>query len=159
MRLSHSLAVLILAATAWALPAVSHADTVLYDDAGFVQGNQSFVQSFYISAPGTLTITLTDIPWLDTISGLTGFFSTTSGVVGSTFTGSETINVEPGTVYAHWFGDAQGSYDLGVLGVKIAFQPSITAVPIPASLCLFLSGLGILLAWQRRESLRLGAGV
>ncbi|MGD0492609.1 MAG: PEP-CTERM sorting domain-containing protein [Steroidobacteraceae bacterium] len=153
MKYRHLLTTSILALSAWLLPSAAvRADTVLYDSAGFVQGSQSFVQSFNITTAGTITMTLTDIPWLDAVSDLTGFLTTTSGVVGQAFSGSETMSVGPGTIYAHWFGDAQGTYDLGVVGVNISFQPSvITAVPLPASLCLLLSGVGILLGWQRRE--------
>jgi hypothetical protein len=138
---------------AWVLSiGAARADTVLYDSAGFVQGQQSFVQSFNITTPGTLTVTLSEFSWLDTISNLTGFVSTSSGVMGSTFSsGSESFSIGAGTIYAHWFGEAQGTYDIGVLGVKIMFQPNgVTAVPLPASLILLLSGLGVLLGWQRR---------
>jgi hypothetical protein len=152
MKYRHFFTASILALSAWVLPiAAARADTVLYDSAGFLEGSQSFVQSFNITTPGTITVTLTDIAWLDAITNLTGFLTTTSGVVGQAFSGSETMSVGPGTIYAHWFGEAQGPDDLGVLGVKISFQPSVAAVPLPASLCLLLSGLGILLGWQRRD--------
>jgi hypothetical protein len=139
----------------WALSiAAARADTVLYDSAGFVQGQQSFVQSFNITTPGTLTVTLSEFSWLDSISNLTGFVSTSSGVMGSTFgSGSESFNVGNGAIYAHWFGDAQGTYGIGVLGVKITFQPNgVTPVSLPAPLLLLLSGLGVLFGWQRRAA-------
>jgi hypothetical protein len=154
MKSRHVFAILSLALGVAALPiADARADT-LYDSATFVQGQQSFVQTFNITTPGTLTVTLTDIPWLDTVSNLTGFLTTTKGLVGSTFSGgSESYNVGAGTVYAHWFGEANGAFDIGVLGVKIVFQPNnVTAVPIPASLLLLLSGLGILFGWQHRST-------
>jgi hypothetical protein len=139
----------------WALPITpARADSVLYDSTSLVQGQQSFVQSFNIATPGTLTVTLSTIPWLDAISNLTCFLSTTAGMVGKTMgSGTESIDITSGTIYAHWFGDAQGTYNIGALGIKIAFQPSnVTPVPLPASFVLLLSGLGILLSWQRRES-------
>jgi hypothetical protein len=60
--------------------------------------------------------------------------------------------VGAGTYYAHWFGDAQGVYNLGVVGLKIQFQPGATAVPLPATLLLMLSGLGLLFGWQSRKA-------
>ena len=110
------------------------------------------MQSFNVTGPGSLTITLSSIPWLDTVSDLTGFLTTASGMIGSTIgAGSETVDVGAGTYYAHWFGDAQGAYNLGVVGLKISFQPGVIApVPLPASFVLLLSGLGLLFGWQRR---------
>jgi hypothetical protein len=143
-----------LAAAAWVLPSsAAHADTVLYDNAGFIQGQQSFVQAFDLTTPGTLTVTLSSIPWLDTISDLNFFASSATSVLGDlTGPGTESITVGPGMIYAHWFGDADGAFGLGVYGLKIAFQPNVTAVPLPASLMLLLSGLGVLLGWQRRAA-------
>jgi hypothetical protein len=143
--------ILILAACAWPVSA-ARADTVLYDSASFLQGQQSFVQAFNITTPGTISVSLSNIPWLDVISDLTCFLTSVSGVVGNTmFSGSESFSVGAGTIYAHWFGDAQGAYGIGVVGIKIVFQPG-TVVALPASFILLLSGLGVLFGWQRRES-------
>ena len=91
---------------AWALPFGSaSADTVLYDSSGFIQGQQSFVQSFDITTAGTLTVSLSDIPWLDTISNLNFFLTTASGTVGASMgAGTESMSVGPGMVYAHCTG-------------------------------------------------------
>jgi hypothetical protein len=154
VQLRHIFAAVMLAIGACVLtPGAAYADTVLYDNSGFIQGQQSFVQSFDITTPGTLTVTLSNIPWLDTISDLNAFVSTPSSVLGNlTGSGTESITVGPGMIYAHWFGDAAGAYGLGVYGLKISFQPNATAVPLPAPLILFLSGLGVLLGWQRRTA-------
>lgn len=155
MNLKTLIAASLLVLGAWLMPFGSaRADSVLYDSASFVQGQQSFVQQINISTPGTLTITLTSVPWLDIVADLTGFLSTPSGVVGSSMTsGSETFSVSAGTIYAHWFGESQGPYNLGVLGVKIVFTTNATPVPLPMSWLLLLSGLGVLFGWQRRQSL------
>jgi hypothetical protein len=132
----------------------SRADTVLYDAASFIEGEQSFTQSFNITSPGTLTVSITDIAWLDIVSDLNCFMSTAGSLLNPTGNsgGSETFSVGTGPIYAHWFGNAAGSYDLGVIGVKISFQPTAMPVPLPASLVLLLSGLGVLFGWQRRPS-------
>ncbi len=141
-----TLAAVALAAT----PARS--DSVLYDDAGFIQGQQSYTQSFDITSPGAMTVTMSNIPWLDTIADLNFFISTPTGMLGGSAmgVGTEQFNVEPGMIYAHWFGDANGPYGMGIYGLEIQFQAHATAVPLPAALILFLSGLGLLLGWQRR---------
>lgn len=147
------IALAFLAFSIWLTPfSASRADTVLYDASSFVEGEQSFTQSFNISGPGTLTVSIADIPWFDIVSGLNCFLSTPNSLIDPTANGggSESFNVGSGTIYAHWFGNAQGVYDLGVIGVKITFQPSGIPVPLPASLVLLLSGLGVLFGWQRR---------
>lgn len=132
-------------------PLAARADTVLYDSSGFIQGQQSFVQGFDLTSAGTVTVTLSNIPWLDTISGLDCFLSTASGAIGTSMgPGTESFSVGPGMLYAHWFGNANGAFGLGVYGLNIAFQANGTPVPLPASLILLLSGLGMLWGWQRR---------
>jgi hypothetical protein len=144
---------LILLLVAWALPTrAARADTLLYDGISVISGAQSSVQSFNVTAPGTLTVTLSNIPWLDTVANLSGFLSSASGPVGTSFgAGTESVNVAAGTYYAHWFGDAQGAYNLGVVGLEITFQPG-TVVSLPTSFVLMLSGLGLLFGWQSRRA-------
>ncbi len=123
----------------------AHADTVLYGDAGFIAGSQSFVQPLDITQYGTLTISLSNVPWLDTISDLSFFVTTASKAVGGWETGgTESVQVGPGMVYAHWFGDAAGKYGVGAFSMKITFQPGVVStVPLPGSLALLLSALGL----------------
>lgn len=156
MQLRRLLTATILAIGAWMGSfGTAQANTVLYDGVGFIQGQQSFTQSFNITSAGTLTVSLSQVPWLDTISDLNCFLSTTTGVLGKSMgTGIESMNVGPGMTYVHWFGDADGSYDLGIYGMKITFQPAgVQPVALPGSLILLLSSLGVLLGWQRRQIL------
>ena len=84
---------------------VAQADTLLYDGISVISGSQSSVQSFNVTTPGLLTMTLSNIPWLDVVSNLSGFLSTASGEIGTTIgAGTESVNVGAGTYYAHWFG-------------------------------------------------------
>jgi hypothetical protein len=131
----------------------ARAETVIYNSASLIQGEGAFTDTFQVTTPGTLTLTLTNIPWLDTVSNLNAFVSTSSGMLkGLAGTGSETMELGPGTYYAHWFGDAQGTFNEGVLGVNIEFQPSVTTVPLPAAWLLLLCGLGMLAGWPRLPS-------
>ncbi len=136
------------------VPHSASASTILYDDSIFVQGQQSFIQSIVVPTAGTLTVTLSNIPLWDTISGLSLFTSTSSAVLGTPMTaGSETISVQPGTIYAHLFGNANGVYGVGLAGLTMQFQADVAAVPLPGTLVSLLSGLGLLFGWRRHQTL------
>ena len=142
MQMKHFFAAAILMCAGLSQPDIARADTVMYDSVGFIQGNQSFVDTFNITTPGTLTVSLADVPWLDTVSGLSFFLTSASGVLGPTIDGgSESMKIGAGTFYAHWFGEADGQFNLGVYSLKISFHPDVSAVPLPSSLILMLSGL------------------
>jgi hypothetical protein len=132
----------------------SRASEVLYDGVGFLQGTQTFTDSFNLASPGTLTVTLGNIPFPDALSGLQLLVSTPSGSLGTMqqeTVGSSTSSfaVTSGNVTAQWFGTAQGAMDTGVYSLEIQYQPGSNAVPLPTSIALLLSGIGLLL-WQRR---------
>ncbi len=131
----------------------AHADTLVYGGISVFSGQQSFVDTFTETTSGTLNITLSNMPWFDAVKNLTGFLSTSSGMIGTIIgEGSESLEIGPGTYYAHWFGEAQGSYNLGAVGMRITFQPnSVVPVALPPSLVLMLSGLGLLFGWQSRR--------
>jgi hypothetical protein len=61
------------------------------------------------------------------------------------------MSVQPGMVYAHWYGDADGTYGMGVYGLNISFDtlPQTVPVPLPTTLLLLLSALGFIFGWQR----------
>ncbi len=125
------------------------ASVVLYDTAGFVQGQQSFSESFQLGGPGTLTVTLSNIAWPQSLASLNMVVSTPSGLLGPEMgAGTDIFKIGgPETVYTQWFGVAQGPLDVGVYGVKVNWAP--TAVPLPTSIAFLLSGLA-LLAWHHR---------
>jgi len=154
MNLSRIMSVMCLVLAAWLVCAkAAHADMIIYDSMSIFEGQQAFTDSFNVSTPGTLTVTMTSVPWLDTVTDLSFFMSSPQGTVGAALNGAgtESINLSsPGTYSANWFGNAQGLYDLGVVGLDIEFHPNGTPVPLPASILLMLSGLGLLFAWPPR---------
>lgn len=130
----------------------ARADSIVYDGVNFIQGSQSFVDTFNITTPGTLTISITDVPWLDPISNQSFFLTSASGTLGAPMSGgSESVQIGAGTFYAHWFGEADGQFQLGVFALQISFHPDVSAVPLPSSLILMLSGLGMMFGrrWGR----------
>ncbi len=156
MNLRRILPASILMLGAWALPVgAARADSIIYDGISLISGQQAFTESFNLTSSGALTMNLTSIPWLDTVSGLSGFLSTSAGQISDsliTGPGTSTVDLGPGTYYAHWFGDASGQYNLGVVGLKIDFASNGTPVGLPTSLVLMLSGLGLLFGWQGRRA-------
>lgn len=130
------------------------ASTILLDESGFLEGQQSFTKSFDITGPGVLTVTMTNISWPEKLSNLNFLLSTAAGLLGPSMgEGSQEFEISSGRIYAQWFGQAQGPLNVGVYGMKIEFTPNAAAVPLPTSLALLLSGLGLLM-WQRRQTLR-----
>jgi hypothetical protein len=139
----------------WSMASASAgAAEVLYDGSGFLQGTQSFQQSFNLSTPGTLTVTLTNVAWPQQLSSLNLLMTSANGAVGPEMgAGTSTFDVKAGNVFAQWFGTAQGPLNAGVYSMEIQFQPTGTPsgnpVPLPTSIGLLLSGLGLLI-WHRR---------
>jgi hypothetical protein len=138
---------------AWLTPVrAAHADMIIYDGFSLFEGQQAFTDSFTVTSPGTLTATVTSIPWLDNVTDLSFFLSSASGPMGTTINGGGTESIKisaPGTYSASWFGNAQGLFDLGVVGVNIEFTPYTSTVALPTSIVLLLSGLGLLFVWPR----------
>jgi hypothetical protein len=132
----------------------TRAAQILYEGVGFMQGTQSFSDSFNVASSGTLTVTLGNVPWPTQLSSLNMLVSQTSGASGPQMgAGTSSFNVNAGNVFAQWFGTAQGPLNAGVYSLEIQFQPgagtSGSPVPLPTSIALLLSGLGLLM-WQRR---------
>jgi hypothetical protein len=126
------------------------ASQVLYDSAGFLQGSQTFEQSFNITGPGTLMITLSNVTWPVPLASLNMVLGTSSGLLAPEMgAGSQMFNVTGGPLFVQWFGTAQGPLDLGVYSMQVVFDPSTaTPVPLPPSILLLCSALLALLAWK-----------
>ena len=154
--LSTTLALLVL----FALPA-ARADTVLLAQTTMISGTESTVDSFTVPSQGTLNIELSNIPWPEALSSLNFLLSNSSQVLASMTTppnsASDSVQVAPGTYFAHLTGTAAGSLDLGLYSVTIDFQPA-GVVPLPTSGGLLLIGLLAVLAltWplERRKGER-----
>lgn len=132
----------------------AQAAEVLYSGVGFLQGAQSFTDSFSVSAPGTLTVTLDDVAWPQPLSSLNLLVSSPNGALGPEMgPGTSSFNLATaGNYSAQWFGSAApGGLNAGVYTLEIQFSPNAggSPVPLPTSISLLLSGLAVLI-WQRR---------
>src|SRR5271168_2772734 len=91
---------------------------ILYSGAGFLHGTQSFSDSVYLSSPGTLTVTLTNVAWPEQLYSLKLLVDSTGGLLksgdASNSPFSSSFSVNAGDVFAQWFGTAQGGFDTGV---------------------------------------------
>jgi hypothetical protein len=129
------------------------AGEVMYDGAGFIEGQQSGMESFNVSGPGTLTIQLSNVAWPTPLGSLNAVVSSASGLLGPEMgAGTQSFQLTTGgEIFAQWFGTAQGPLDAGMYGIKIEFQPSgVPPVPLPTSIALLASGLALLIC-QRRQ--------
>jgi len=127
----------------------ARADTVVLAQTTMISGTESTVDSFTVPSDGTLTMQLSNIPWPEALSSLNFLLSTSSQALsslsvpqGST---SDSVQVGPGTYFAHLTGTAGGSLDLGLYSISIDFQPA-GVVPLPTSGGLLLIGLLAVLA-------------
>jgi hypothetical protein len=133
------------------------ASQVIYDGAGFLQGTQSFTDSFSVSSAGELTITLGNVNFPTALSGLQLLVSTANGSLGTmqqNTAGTSTNDFDvlnAGNVNAQWFGTATGALDAGAYTLEIQFTPNASGstVPLPTSIALLLSGVALLI-WQRK---------
>jgi hypothetical protein len=141
---------LVCALALWSIGSNSvQAGEVLYDGSGFLRGTQTFTDSFSVSTPGTLTVTLANIAFPELLANLNLIMTSPSGLLGPEVgAGTSTFDVTAGNVTAQWFGSAQGPLNTGMYSMHIEFQAG-SPVPLPTSIALLLSGLG-LLVWQRR---------
>ena len=153
MKIQQLLAASTCALGLWAASAAdAKASEVLYDVIGFFSGQQSFENSFTLSGPGTLTVTVTDFAWPTPLSQLDFVVSNTQSLLGPEMgAGTASYKITGAqNVFVQMFGTAQGPLDTGVYGLDIQWTPAVTAVPLPASVALLLSGLAVL-GWQRRQ--------
>src|SRR5277367_3625652 len=106
MKIRHLLPAAVAGIAAAVLPPASAQAALIYATTGLITGQQSNTETFNITAPGTLTVSLAALPWLDTLSDMSLYLSSGADVIGTSMgAGTESLSVSPGTISAHFFGD------------------------------------------------------
>src|SRR5260370_14156349 len=121
------------------------ADTMLLSDTTLVQGTSAATFSFAAPSAGTVTATVSNLPWPNSLQTLdfqatsaTDTLSSWSALAGANQTGTQSFSVGPGTYFAHIMAVAQGSLDLGLYSLNLTFSPNV--VPLPTSDWMLLTG-------------------
>ena len=134
----------------------------LLNSVGFMGKGQVFSDPINIPSAGTLTVKLAGISWLDALQNLNCFVSAPGGgILGSANNGGlDTLQVQPGTVYVNWYGQASAPLFLGVYSISADFQPTAPPppVPLPPALPLLAAGLAVLALGFRRPRLSPATG-
>jgi hypothetical protein len=130
------------------------ADTLLLADTTLVKGTSAATFSFDAPSAGTVTATVSNLPWpssLQTLSfqatSASDTLSSWSALGGADQTGTESFHVGQGTYFAHIMAVAQGNLDLGLYSLNLTFSPNV--VPLPTSNWMLLTGILVLFGLTR----------
>jgi len=127
------------------------ASQVLYDGIGLISGQQTVSDSFSVSGPGTLTVTLQDMAFPTALASLDLMVSNSRSLLGpESGPGTESFQVGgPEQIYVQALATAEGPLNTGVYGLNVMWR-SAAPVPLATSVAFLASGL-VLLGWQRRQ--------
>jgi len=131
------------------------ADTLLLADTTLVRGNSSAVFSFDAPSAGTVTATLSNLPWPKSLTTLNFAATTSSDVISSwsaldssNETRTESFLVGPGTYFAHIMAAANtDGLKMGLYSLNLTFSPNV--VPLPTSDWMLLAGVLVLFGLTR----------
>lgn len=128
----------------------NYAPGTLYDSTTLVTGPAMNVATLNVTAPGTLTVKLSDLGWPDKLSALSFALTSATGIIGAhTGEGTFTYQLEhAGTLFASIFAVGAGELKTGLYNVNVNLAP----VPLPAAIWLFGSGLAGFAALRRKRS-------
>jgi hypothetical protein len=123
----------------------AHADTLLVSQTSMISGSFSGVYTFSTTQAGTLSLKLENIAWPERLAALSCNLYDSQNLLGSlATTGELQIQVAgAGTYFSHLFAQAAGALDLGLFSLNVSFHPSVSAVPLPASVWMLLSVIGL----------------
>jgi hypothetical protein len=123
----------------------AQADPILVSQTSMISGTFSGVYTFSTTQAGTLNLRLENIAWPERLAALSCNLYDGQTLLGSLATTGE-LQIEvagAGTYFSHLFAQAAGALDLGLFSLNVTFHPSVSAVPLPATIWLLLSVLGL----------------
>ena len=137
----------------------AHADTLLKAATTLVVGSSADTYSISAPSAGTLTASVSSVPWPTALSALSFNVTDSSSLLNPMSKAQafsaidsggpqvESYQVGPGTYFAHVSATAGGALNLGLYSVMFTFTPS--AVPLPATVGMLLIGLLVLFGLRR----------
>jgi hypothetical protein len=118
-----------------------------------ITGTDSIVLPFVVPGgitAGSVTVTLADLGWPGLMSSLSFAATTSTSLLGQLDgPGSLTFSISgPGSYFATVYGVADPSFGAGLYSLNLSYAP----VPLPAAAWLLMSGLVLLRARRRKET-------
>lgn len=129
-----------------------------YERVEFVDGSYLRVDPFTVEYGGSYELTLTDLLFPHALRKLGAAVTTAEDNLADLFgTGNVLFDLEPGTYYLSVYAKAFAADKLGLFGVSLNPYVDVSAVPVPAAVWLFGSGLIGLAGFGRRLTGERGA--
>ena len=139
------------------LPAPLLSSDTPYSSLVFVRGGSLTSTTMMTTAPGTVTVKLSDLTWPTALGTLSFSLSNSTSQLHTTSgpgTWSWTVDT-PTLLYASVYAVASGAKNAGLYGLDISFVPSQSPeqapVPLPTALSMLLSGAAMLFAYRRKH--------
>lgn len=168
LRVGGTLATLGVAACCLALPHPARAAMVtpqtLMAQASYVTGTQTSLTSFDVPGAGTLSVSVNDIDFPTPLQSLTASILGNGAALGSwsaaqgSDSGQFNVAIPTAGVFDAFVtavaGEVGQGFSMGTYGIRVAFTPSVSPVPLPAALDLLLGGLALLGALSAIERIR-----
>jgi hypothetical protein len=126
--------------------------TSTYHNSVLVNGSAISVTDFHVASAGTVTLALTDIRWTDLMQSLSTYVSSAGKTLYSrNSAGALTFNVSAGQVFStSVLAFTMPSRSIGLFAMDLRFAPATSAVPLPLSVWLLMSGLIVLFVLRRQ---------
>jgi hypothetical protein len=161
MKMSSRVAVCAALVLSWAVSGVQATEltgapdtvtTMLFQGSELVQGSTAMVTPLQLDTAGSLSLTLTDMNFPESLGALS-FAVTDANTLLKSMDGPGVMTLDvagPTTLYADVFATAQGSANVGLFNLQVSFT-SLAPVPLPPSgllLAMILAAM-LLFGWRR----------